>query len=56
MFKKSKYTWRSVFSILTMSLFNSASTIKLALVSKIFTFDTGDEIDYNAKLYFAFVK
>lgn len=39
-----------------MSVFNSASTINLALVSKNFTFDTGDETDYNAKIYFAFVK
>lgn len=56
MFQKSKCICRSVVLILAMSVFNSASTIKLVLVSKNFTFDTDDETDYNAKLYFAFVK
>lgn len=56
MFQKSKCICRSVFLIITMPLFNSASNIKLALESKNFTFDTGDETDYKAKLFFAFVK
>lgn len=56
MFQKSNCVCRSVFLILAMSVLNSASTINLVLVSKNFTFDTGDETDYSAKQYFAFVK